>query len=288
MNNSYSQTERREPKINTNADRAALATGPVYLSLFLPLSPSFRRFLSRVCECAFVKDSPPCTLVLRKPDVVYHCLHRDRTSLAPNKSSCPLLFDCRWILSFSCFVLLSGWETTICLIVGDAHTPQQLGCSQIICYTSLPPLPFFSLSLFISQPFFLSFSPFSYFSPPPSCLLVEVVIHQTATSVRCQLALINDSDERMLNERGKWESWVIIRKSLFPAYRCLLFILYHGWGHSALIGELIKLRKRACSLTCAGLRLTMWLCFFWRALLVIRILFFFFSALDWVKAYFLF
>ncbi len=209
-----------------------------------------------VCVCASVKDSLPCTLVLHKPDVVYHCLHCDRASLTPNKSFSPPLFDCWWILSFSCFVLLSGYEITICLIVGDAHTPQQLGCAQIICYTTPPPHPlFFSLPLFISQPFFLSFSPFSSFSPPPSCLLVEVVIHQTATSVRCQLALINDSDARMLNERGKWESWVIIRKALFSAYRCLLFILHRGWGQNALIGELNKLRKQVCSLNRAGLRL---------------------------------
>lgn len=55
---------------------------------------------------------------------------------------------------------------------------------------------FFSTSLHFSD--FLTLFLFLWL-----CLLVEVVIHQTATSVRCQLTLINDSDERMLNERGK-------------------------------------------------------------------------------------
>lgn len=61
-------------------------------------------------------------------------------------------------------------------------------------------------------------------------------------------------------------------------------------GRASLIGELNKLRKRACSLSGAGLRLKMWFCFFWRALLVIQIPFFFrfSSALDRAKAYFLF
>jgi len=152
------------------------------------------------------------------------------------------------------------------------------------------PALFFSLSLVLSLPLFISqrfFLSFALFFPPPSCHLVEVVIHQTATSVRCQLALINDSDERMLNERGKWESRVIIRKALFSAYRCLLFILHGCWGRNALIGELNKLRKWARSLSQAGLRLKMWFRLFWRALLVIRIVFLF-PALNRVKSYFLF
>lgn len=82
----------------------------------------------------------------------------------------------------------------------------------------------------------------------------------------------------MLNERGKWESWVIIRKALFSAYRCLLFILHRGWGQNALIGELNKLRKQVCSLSRAGLRLKMCFRFFWRALLVILILLFLFCS----------
>lgn len=133
--------------------------------------------------------------------------------------------DCRWTLSFSVLALPSGCERTICLIAGDVRARSQLGCAQIICYAASPhplfSLPFFNISACLS----------SFLSPPsPSCLLVEVVIHQTATSVRCQLALMNDSDERMLNERGKWESGVIIIKDPFSAKCCLLYILHRVWG----------------------------------------------------------
>lgn len=106
-----------------------------------------------------------------------------------------------------------------------AYSPAVRLHSDHLLHKPSPHLPsaFPPLLLLISQPF----------SPtPPSCLLLEVVIHQTATSVRCQLALMNDSDERMLNERGKWESWVIIRKALFSARCCLLFILPRGSGQS--------------------------------------------------------
>lgn len=54
-------------------------------------------------------------------------------------------------------------------------------------------------------------------------------------------------------------------------------------GRASLIGELNKLRKRACSLSGAGLRLKMWFCFFWRALLVIQIPFFFVSLLPSIE-----
>lgn len=43
------------------------------------------------------------------------------------------------------FLLLSCCEITICLIVGDSHTPQQLGCAQIIYYTRLSPFLFLVL-----------------------------------------------------------------------------------------------------------------------------------------------
>lgn len=114
---------------------------------------------------------------------------------------------------------------------------------------------------------------------------MEVVIHQTATSVRCQLSLINASDERVLNERGKWESWVIIRKALFSAYRCLLFILHHGWGQNALIGDLNKLRRRVFSWSGARWRLKMWLCFF--SLFFFSFVILLLSGLSRLKAYFL-
>lgn len=273
MNNSCSQTERREPKINTDADRAAFGHRPC-LFIFVFASFSLTPCLMRAFVCALVLRTVSL-LLLRCVNLMLFTAVSIVTALLSlqNRSFSPSQFDCRWILSLSCFVLLSGCEITICLIVGDAHTPQQLGCAQIICYTSLLSL-FFppSLPLLISQPFFLSLSAFSSFSPPPSCLLVEVVIHQAATSVRCQLALINDSDERMLNERGKWESWVIIRKTPFSAYRCLLFILHGGWGQNALIGELNELRKRVCSLSGAGLTLKMRFRTFWWASLLVHIL----------------
>lgn len=78
----------------------------------------------------------------------------------------------------------------------------------------------------------------------------------------------------MLNERGKWEIWVIIRKALFSAHCCLIFIFHCLWGQNALIGKLSKLRKQSRSLSRAGFRLTIWFCFLWRALLVILNLFF--------------
>lgn len=146
----------------------------------------------------------------------------------------------------SCLVPLSGCKITICLIAGDVHTPQQLGSAQIICYTRLFSPLYLSkspnLSAFRSMFFFPFFFHPSAFSPRLSWLVLEVVIHQTATSVRCQAALMNDSDERVLNEGGKLESRVIIRKALFSAYCCLLFI-FCSWGQSALIRELSKLRN---------------------------------------------
>lgn len=61
-------------------------------------------------------------------------------------------------------------------------------------------------------------------------------------------------------------------------------------GRASLIGELNKLRKRACSLSGAGLRLKMWFLFLLASLVSHSNSFFFrfSSALDRAKAYFLF
>lgn len=173
-----------------------LATGPVYLSLFLLLSPST---LSVLCVCA---------LVLRIVYLVLLCciklmlltiisIMTTLFSLQTKVFFPPLLLDCRKMLSLFSFVLLTSREITICLIVGDTHTPQELGCTQIICYTSLPS---FFLPLYFSAALSVLSSPFPSFSTPPSSLVIEVAIHQIATSVRCQHPLINDSYERILNE----------------------------------------------------------------------------------------
>lgn len=197
MNNSCSQTERQEPKINTNADRAAFGHRPcVFVFVFAALS---LHSVCLMCVCTCFKDSILSTVVLHKTDVAYHYLHHDHAFLAPNKSFFfpPLLLDCRKMLSLFSFVLLTSREITICLIVGDTHTPQELGCTQIICYTSLPS---FFLPLYFSAALSVFSSSFPSFSTPPSSLVIEVAIHQIATSVRCQHPLINDSYERILNE----------------------------------------------------------------------------------------
>lgn len=62
-----------------------LATGPVYLSLFLPLSPSTLS-VCLMCVCTCFKDSILSAVVLHKTDVAYHYLHHDHAFLAPNKS----------------------------------------------------------------------------------------------------------------------------------------------------------------------------------------------------------
>lgn len=97
MNNSCSQTERREPKINTNANRASSWPQALCICLcfclFLPHSVSFCRVF--VCVCVLVLRTVSLTLMLRKPTVVYRCIQRDRTSLDINKSFSPLLHDCR-------------------------------------------------------------------------------------------------------------------------------------------------------------------------------------------------
>lgn len=195
MNNSYSQTERQEPKINTNADRAAFGHRPcVLVFVFAALS-----LHSVLCVCA---------LVLRIVYLVLLCciklmlltiisIMTTLFSLQTKVFFPPLLLDCRNMLSLFSFVLLTSREITICLIVGDTHTPQELGCTQIICYTSLPS---FFLPLYFSAALSVFSSPFPSFSTPPSSLVIEVAIHQIATSVRCQHPLINDSYERILNE----------------------------------------------------------------------------------------
>lgn len=104
MNNSCSQTERREPKINTNANRAASWPQALCICLcfclFLPHSVSFCRVY--VCVCVLVLRTVSLTLVLRKPNVVYHYIQRDHISLKTNESFFSLLLcDCRWMLSFS-------------------------------------------------------------------------------------------------------------------------------------------------------------------------------------------
>lgn len=92
LNNSCSQTERRQPKINTIADRAAFGHRAWLFDLYCL---SFRV----LCVCVFVhvfllcsraKVSPPCS-------------------------------DCRWTPVFLSLVVLSGCETAIRLIVGDTY-----------------------------------------------------------------------------------------------------------------------------------------------------------------------
>lgn len=52
MNNSYSQTERQEPKINTNADRAAFGHRPC-VSVFVFAALSLHS-VCLICVCALV------------------------------------------------------------------------------------------------------------------------------------------------------------------------------------------------------------------------------------------
>lgn len=143
-----------------------MATGPVYLSLFLLHSLSLHPVLSYIhtcmCVCTCVKDSLPCTLVLHKSDVVYHHLHRYCTSLTPTKS----FFHCRYGAAdeFCLPPVLScclAARKTICLILGDTHTPPQLRFTQIICYTSMPlfsstSLHFSTFLFHLSHPFLFS------------------------------------------------------------------------------------------------------------------------------------
>lgn len=174
-----------------------LATGPVYLSVFAALS------LHSVCLICV------CALVLRIVYLVLLCciklmlltiisimttLFSLQTKLFFSASAARLQ---KKMLSLFSFVPLTSREITICLIVGDTHTPQELGCTQIIRYTSLPS---FFLPLYFSAALSVFSSPFPSFSTPPSSLVIEVAIHQIATSVRCQHPLINDSYERILNE----------------------------------------------------------------------------------------
>lgn len=224
MNNSYSQTEKERAQNKYQRWQGSfLATGPVYLSLFLPLlfltpSPS----VSYMCVCV-------CLLLLRTVSLpLLHCINLFTIvsimaiHLSHSKQKffffvCvfyfvfffPTLsvFDCRWILSFSSFVLLSGWEITICLIVGDARTPQQLGYTQIICYTSLPPLPFFLfvflLPLFISQLFLLSFTPLLFLSPLPLHWILSSGggCHSSHSHI-CEMSA--HSDKWLWWENAKW------------------------------------------------------------------------------------
>lgn len=143
-----------------------LATGPVYLSLFLPLSPST---LSVLCVCA---------LVLRIVYLVLLCciklmlltiisIMTTLFSLQTKVFFPPLLLDCRKMLSLFSFVLLTSREITICLIVGDTHTPQELGALRSsVTQVYLP----FSC-LFISQQLFLYFPHPFHLSPPLHLLL---------------------------------------------------------------------------------------------------------------------
>lgn len=84
MNNSYSQTERQEPKTNTNADRAAFGHRPcVFVFVFAALSP---HSVCLMCVLSILSLKQVHTVVLHKTDVAYHYLHHDHAFLAPNKS----------------------------------------------------------------------------------------------------------------------------------------------------------------------------------------------------------
>lgn len=148
-----------------------MATGPVYLSLFLLHSLSLHPVRSRMRACRHVRVFG-CTLALRTLLFVLLCCIKVLLFIIVSIITVLLSFQtkvfsrCRYgtadesrlppVLSCCCL----AHKKTICLILGDTHTSPQLGCTQIICYTSMP---FFSpLPLFISQ----SFSPFFPFLSP--------------------------------------------------------------------------------------------------------------------------
>ena len=122
-----------------------------------------------------------CVLLQRTVSLVFLCRVNLTSHTFPNLKQ-KFLSHAVWLQ----MMLLSGCEITICLIEGDKHTHPQLGWAQIIWYTASPSCPFFFPQPLNFSALFLSLTAFSSFSPPLPHLTVEVVIHQTATSVRCQ------------------------------------------------------------------------------------------------------
>ena len=103
MNNSSGQTETRAHKMNTNADRAALGNRPrVFVFVFASFSVSFRLFLSYMCLLE-LRTVPPCCMNLIFFPVVSTAASHSKPKVSP-----PSVFDCWWILSYSCSVPLSG------------------------------------------------------------------------------------------------------------------------------------------------------------------------------------
>lgn len=156
MNNSYCQAERSEPNININTDMATFCHRPCvffFLSYFFLYSPLL--LPTHLCLLELKGD---VTVQLCCMDLKLFTFSDCNHSLSPNKFYC---LPTETVPSFSSFPLLSCCKITICLIVGDSLTPQQLGCTQIICYTSLSPF----LSLVLSFTGLLS----SIFSSAESC-----------------------------------------------------------------------------------------------------------------------
>lgn len=167
MNNSYSPTERREPKINTNTDRAAFGHRPclfVFVFASFSLTPSFSVSYVRVCALVLRTVS---LVVLVLLDIVYHCLHCDRTNLATKQKFLPVA---TWLQMNTVFLLFRPavwlWDNHLSDCGRRAYSPAvRLRSDHLLHEAAPPPLqpstpsPF-PLPLLISQPFFLSFSAF--------------------------------------------------------------------------------------------------------------------------------
>lgn len=138
--------------------------GLVYLSLIFLFFPSLSPSL-----CIFFQMPRPL-LVVRRIKLTNASLFLLMTIVLRQTKSFSVAAVCLKLqLSSSLLILLSGCEVTISLIVGDMHTPQQLACAQIICYTCSYTLFLTLLHFSGSLPVFLTSSLHSIFSCGGGC-----------------------------------------------------------------------------------------------------------------------
>lgn len=200
------QTERRRPKINTVADRAAFGHRAWLLDLYCLC---FRD----LCVCMWVRV-PSCCLNGCAPDQKF--ARGGALTAVERRLSRLRQWDSR---SSDC---------------GRRIFSLQLERAHIICYGAA--------LLSVPLPYLLP-KPSPSLSPKPvSRWRLSFIKWSHLWSVSSLWWMDEWSDVRRVNDWNKQESWARIRKSPAPSYCCLIFIQHQGWGQNVKVVDFLLVK----------------------------------------------